>query len=364
MHKAQKSKEVVLTGAEVVIQDNSLIESPKNLDLQEQKLFLFLVSKIDPYDPQQQVSFRITVKDFAKAIGLNNPRSLNTAYRDVRKVMRALQRRIVTEIEQGRKGKIITDMPLITYAKYYTGEGYADIELNPHLTPLLFKLRREFTQYKLSNIINLSSVYAIRLYELLKKQEVIGQRTFELEDLKEKLGVPKNALKQFVHFKSRVLEVAQREIKKTDIEIDYEFKKTGRKITYIVFNIKSKNPHREENKKLYIEHPSDRETEALVGQVIEFGFDQKEAQTVIGDAELIHVEEAIKAVKKQVEKGNAKNPKAMLRTAIKEKWTSAQDNTSRKAGKTTKNTAAVQPPTKKRHRSGFSKLFSVFFRRK
>ena len=48
MHKTQESKEVALTGTEVVIQDNTLIDSPKNLDLQEQKLFLFLVSKIDP----------------------------------------------------------------------------------------------------------------------------------------------------------------------------------------------------------------------------------------------------------------------------------------------------------------------------
>lgn len=363
MKKTQESKEVALTGTEVVVQDNVLIDSPKDLSLKEQKLFLFLVSKIDPQDPQQQICFRITVKDFAQAIGLTNPGSLTDAYRDVRKVVRSLQRKIVTEIEQGRKGKIITDMPLITYAKYYTGDGYADIEINPHLTPLLFKLHREFTQYKLTNIVNLSSTYAIRLYELLKKQEVIGQRTFVLEDLRKKLGVPEGALKTFREFRVKVLEIAQREIKKTDIEINYTFKKTGRKITHVIFDIKSKNPHREEDKKLYIEHQSDREAEELVGQVIEFGFDQKEAQTVIGDAELIHVEEAIKAVKKQMGKGNAKNPKAMLRTAIKEKWTSSQDNTSKKASKTTKNTA-VQPLTKKRHRSGFSKLFSVFFGRK
>ena len=363
MHKTQESKEVALTGSEVVIQDNALIDSPKNLDLQEQKLFLFLVSKIDPYDSQHQICFRITVKDFAKAIGLENQKSLADAYRDVRKVMRSLQRRIVTEVEQGRKGKIITDMPLITYAKYYTGEGYADIELNPHITPMLFELHREFTRYKLSNIIRLSSIYAIRLYELLKKQETIGQRTFILEDLRKKLGVPENSLKQFVHFKSRVLEIAKREIdKRTDIEINYTFKKTGRKITHIIFDIKSKNPHREEDKKLYVEHQSNRKAEALAAQVIEFGFNQKEAQSVIGNAELIHVEEAIKAVKKQLEKGKAKNPKAMLRTAIKEKWTSSQDNTGGKTIKITKNTA-VQP-LKKRRRSGFSKLFSVFFWRK
>ena len=189
MKKTQESKEVVLTGTEVVVQDNVLIDSPKDLSLKEQKLFLFIVSKIDPYDPQQQICFRITVKDFAKAIGLTKPKSITDAYRDVRKVIKSLQRRIVTEVEQGRKGKIITDMPLITYAKYYTGEGYADIEINPHLTPFLFQLHREFTQYKLTNIVNLSSTYAVRLYELLKKQEVIGQQTFELEDLKEKLGI-------------------------------------------------------------------------------------------------------------------------------------------------------------------------------
>ena len=203
------------------------------------------------------------------------------------------------------------------------------------------------------------------MYELLKKQETIGQRTFILEDLRKKLGVPENSLKQFVHFKSRVLEIAKREIdKETDIEINYTFKKTSRKITHIIFDIKSKNPRREEDKKLYVEHQSDRKAKALADQVIEFGFNSKEAQTVIGNAELIHVEEAIKAVKKQVEKGNAKNPKAMLRTAIKEKWTNQERNKQQNdKTKATKNTADQSHP-KERRRSGFSKLFSVFFWRK
>ena len=67
MNKTQESKEAKLTGTEVIVQSNTLIDFPKKLDLQEQKLFLFLVSKIDPYDDQQQMCFRITVNDFAKA---------------------------------------------------------------------------------------------------------------------------------------------------------------------------------------------------------------------------------------------------------------------------------------------------------
>ena len=352
MKKTQETKEVKLTGTEVVVQSNTLVDFPKKLDLQEQKLFLFLVSKIDPYDEQQQMCFKITVNDFAKAIGLNNHNSLATAYRDVRKVVRSLQQKIVTEVTQGKRGPIVTDMPLITYAQYCVGEGYAELEINPHLATLLFELHEEFTQYKLSNVINLSSTYAIRLYELLKKQETIGQRTFLLEDLRKKLGVHNNTLKQFAHFRRIVLEIAQREINKnTDIEIDYTFKKTGRKITHVICDIKSKDHNREQDKKLYNEHKENRQMKQLTNQIMEFGFNRKEAKTVLENAEPTHISNAIQAVKKQTKKGNAQAPKAMIKTAIKEKW---EDKESKK---TKKNSTQ-----KKQKRKGFylSKILNLF----
>ena len=97
-------------------------------------------------------------------------------------------------------------------------------------------------EYKLSQITILSSVYAIKIYELLKKQESFGQRTFFIDDLRKKLNKQSKQYTKINNFKIKVLEIAKREINsKTDLKIDFKFIKTGRKITSVQFDIESKN---------------------------------------------------------------------------------------------------------------------------
>lgn len=241
-------KELKLTGKELVVQDNKLIDAPKILNLQEQKLFLFLVSKLDPNNPEDIV-FRIAISEFAKAIGVE---STTDVYRDVRKAIKNLMGKIVTvhAIEDGCK--TTTDIPILGYAKYWHGKGYADIKISQEISPYLFSLNREFTQYKLSQITTLSSLYAIRIYEMLKKHEFFGKRTFFIDDLRKKLSIPDTKLKSFKDFRKYVLEISRREINaKTDIEIDLKFIKTGRKITSVQFDVISKDEKTEKNKTLY-----------------------------------------------------------------------------------------------------------------
>ena len=140
-------------------------------------------------------------------------------------------------------------------------------------------------------------------------------------------------------------------VKNTDIEIDYTFKKTGRKITHVICDIKSKNHNREQDKKLYNEHKDNRQMKQLTNQIMEFGFNQKEVKNVLEYAEPTHISNAIQAVKKQVKKGNAQKPKAMLKTAIKEKWEDTEPK------KTNKNSTQ-----KKQKRKGFylSKILNLF----
>ena len=48
-------KKAKLTGNEVVVQHNELIDAPRILNQQEQKLFMFLVSKINPDDEGRKI---------------------------------------------------------------------------------------------------------------------------------------------------------------------------------------------------------------------------------------------------------------------------------------------------------------------
>ena len=64
----------------------------------------------------------------------------------------------------------------------------AEFEISKELAPYLVKLTSDFTSYLLGNIIRLDKAHSIRIYELLSQYSLIGKRTFEVEDLKRKLG--------------------------------------------------------------------------------------------------------------------------------------------------------------------------------
>ena len=107
----------------------------------------------------------------------------------------------------------------------------------PDILPLFVKLEEKFTRYELKQISQLTSVYAIRLYELLIRWRSTGKLYISLEDLREKLGLLADEYLKMGDFKKRVLSVALTQINKfTDIDVDYSQKKEGRSISHIEFS--------------------------------------------------------------------------------------------------------------------------------
>jgi plasmid replication initiation protein len=314
-----KTKEIKLTGTEIVVQDNKLVDSSRILSLQEQKLFLFLVSKLNP-EQQEDITFRIPINEFAKAIGVD---SVNDIYRDVQNIAKHLMSRVVLIRKMEDYGReSITYTHIVSYAKYWTGKGYADIKISKEIAPYLFELKKNYTSYKLSQITKLSSIYAVRIYEMLKKQEKLGGRTFFIDDLRKKLSIPENKLKAFKDFRLYVLDIAKREIdEKTDILIDFKFIKTGRKITAVQFHIKPKNEKKAEKQPKFLETYNSAPDSKYVYELMEFGFNRNLANRLLYNLQSFDIENAISAVKESVQKGKCKNPKAMLRTALKKCWT-------------------------------------------
>jgi len=85
----------------------------------------------------------------------------------------------------------------------------------------------------------MKSKYSIRIYEILKSYQNMGQFEFEIGQLKKMLFAEKYEL--FGDFKRKVLDIAMREINELgDIFIRYEIEKKGRKFHKIKFIIKPK----------------------------------------------------------------------------------------------------------------------------
>jgi len=225
------SKEINITEESIVTKSNELVEARYRLSLREQRFVLLMVSMIEPED-EDFTYYEVPARDLIKHLGLEKE---HDAYKRVRQLVRGMQARILTIDEDG--GSV--DVVWVASAKY-GNDSVVSFEFSRRLKPYLLQLSREFTTYKLMNIVRLQSSHAIRIYELLKRYEKIGRRAIQLDDLRLTLGIENSSTYAlYGNIKSKILLPAQREIAKhTDISFTFDEIKRGRKVVELRFTIK------------------------------------------------------------------------------------------------------------------------------
>lgn len=110
------------------------------------------------------------------------------------------------------------------------------------IKPYLSELKNNFSSYKLKNIVQLTSVYAIRLYEWLVSWASQNQtyKDLPLDELREKLDLGEK-YKQVGELKSKVIQVAVTQINEnTDFQVDVSYKKFKREIRWVQFTFRQK----------------------------------------------------------------------------------------------------------------------------
>ncbi|MGO1652941.1 replication initiation protein [Senegalia sp. (in: firmicutes)] len=227
-------------GKNLVVKSNNLIEARYKLSLNEQKLILYAIGKLDRNKNKFNI-LQMQTSDFIKLLNTSELR-----YTEIRKLVTNLmgkQVKITTDI-----GELIANW--VSSIEYIKNSGVIELEFSGKLIPYLLQLKEQFTRYELENILYLQNKYSIRVYELLKQYEKIGKREIKLGDLRNYLGIEKNQYKRFSNFENRVLKTTKEEINEhTDLLVDYDKLKTGRRITSILFTIESKD----QDKKVYID---------------------------------------------------------------------------------------------------------------
>jgi len=219
----------------LVSKDNDLIEAKYRLTVQEQRLLAIMISDIKP-DDEDFKDYTYKISDILNWLQIED----KGYYRKLRTITRKLISRGITITEKENGAETIFQTSWLAGAKYHIKKGYIDLSFHPDLKPYLLQLKNCFTQYALQNVLELKSKYAFRLYELAKQYQSIGKRKFQIDELRELLGLEKGELKKWSAFKEKVLEIAQREINKhTDIKISYEFEKIARKFEWITIIIKT-----------------------------------------------------------------------------------------------------------------------------
>jgi plasmid replication initiation protein len=314
-----KKKEIIKKD-ELIVQHNHLIEARYRLTLQEKRLMCWLASQVKQTDEDFK-EHELSIKEFAGLVEVKG----DHLYKSLDLITHKLMQKIITIKSLTKKG--FTKAALLGGVKYHEGQGTIKLSFHPYLKPYMLQLKERFTKINLGDVLGLKSTHAIRIYELLKQYENTGKRNICLEDLKGFCGIDINQYKKFNNFKKDILERSKREINnKTDILVDYEEIKTSRRITSINFSIKPNPQYRQtEFEKSQIEKAEKitkeyRSELALIERLNEYGLSKPASKTLIKNHTEETVTNALKAVELQVSKGNVKNPKAMIQTAVKEQW--------------------------------------------
>lgn len=306
---------------EIVVQHNDLIEARYRLTLQEKRVMLWIISRIQ-YDDDRFVSHKISIKEFSDIIGVSS----DHMYSDMEKTtMKLVQRGI--SIRDRKENKLI-QVTWLSSSVYHHDKGIIELKVSEHLMPYLLKLKNNFTKISLADIIGLQSIYSVRIFELLKQKEYMGKRTISLFDFKEFCGISDNKYTSVHDLKRFVLDTSCKEItQKTELEVSYLMVKQGRKFIAVSFDVKNKQDEIKNKTSQILSQPLIKsityelsERDRLSKTIKSFGFSRNTVLKMIDGMCDFDIEQAVKAVENQMKNSIVRNPKAMLRTALKDQW--------------------------------------------
>ena len=227
--------------SKLVVKDNALMSASYNLDLVEQRLILLAI---------------IEARESGKGINANDPLTVhaesyinqfavhrNTAYQALKDACDDLFARQFSYQEINERGNTENVRSRwVSEVRYIDAEATVKLIFAPAVIPLITRLEQRFTQYEMQQISELSTGYAIRLYELLICWRTTGKTPIiDIMDFRQKMGVLDAEYQRMHDLKKRVLEPALKQINEhTDITASYEQHKKGRVITGFSFKFKQK----------------------------------------------------------------------------------------------------------------------------
>ena len=168
--------------------DYQLITARCKMSLTEQKLVLSIISLIRPTDTDF-MNYQIPLNQFEFLTNNDNGSRLKKYWKDL------MSKPLEVQTENGWK-----IFNWFSHIHYNRGASTLECSISPHLKPYLLEKKENFKTYDLKYILNMTSEYSIRIYELMKKSEKIGYVLFDLVELQELLQVPES-FKRYDNFK-------------------------------------------------------------------------------------------------------------------------------------------------------------------
>lgn len=274
-----------------IVEHNDLITSVAKMDKTPLKIFELAVSCIDTDNPPKNNTIYLSKAELFAFFKVNDSNKHHRFKEAIAKVQEQAFFEIREEKDKGFKFRRILPIPEVAWTDY---DDKVMIRFDQAIMPYLIDLKQSFTQYALSDLVELNSKYSIILYKWLSMNYNQyehysfkgGRRAEQVEAYRNPSITVKelrtitdtvNEHKHFPHFENRVLKKGIEEINAhTSFNVTYDKIKKGRSIDSIVFHITKKPVARndfyklEEQDPIYLQDKANKEQaeELLAGKAL------------------------------------------------------------------------------------------------
>lgn len=216
-----------------------MVEAGYKLTLNEQRVVLACIAQVNSVEKLLVTDeFELSARNFAQLFSISE----NRAYSELQSIAKTLYQRSVTihnpDPKRPKLKKIETRW--ISSIGYIPEEGKITLCFAQKMLPYLSELKGQFTRCNLEHIGNMTSIYAIRLYELLMQWKTTGVREVEIDWLKRQFEI-EDLYPDMHNLKKRVIDPAIKDINAhSNYQVFWTQRKTGRRVTHFIFTFAEK----------------------------------------------------------------------------------------------------------------------------
>lgn len=235
-----QKKQLPVTDSDIKLirKANEFVEARYKFDIWETRVFAYMLTLIK-YTDKEFAEYKINVGDIVKEFDLNKG---GFVYDEIKKASeKLLTKRVQIERTTAEGIAEIVDTYLVVSTarpKEATKDNYIKLRFHSDLKPFLLELKQRYLVYDIRNILSLTSIYSIRLFELLKQYQKIGKRRFLVDELKLALSIEPDEYTLYGHFKNRIILKAQKDLlEHTDIYFEFDEETEKKKVIALTFKI-------------------------------------------------------------------------------------------------------------------------------
>lgn len=214
----------------------------EDMTLLEAKLLRLIIMQVGQMDNNFK-TYKCSIVDLAKFLDIPK----NHIYEDTFQLCKSLLSKTIVLTDGKDTGHYKKNWKIFHWldtAEYR--DGTLILKISDELKPYILELREMFTKYEYAEILTLSSVYAIRFYELICSfQDLIIQNrgakpfTFSIDYLRKYFNCEDKYTNSGTFIDKTVESAIQQINKKTNIYVEYKKVASGRKIVGIEVNVKT-----------------------------------------------------------------------------------------------------------------------------